>query len=80
MIDLRLTGALAFLQLILGVMSIWLTLKPPEESSCIRAGFNCGKLVKLSPHGTEVLSLTPRHLQANLPKDIWQVLSPDLVF
>ena len=40
----------------------------------------CGKFVKLSVHGTEVSSLTPNHLLPNLPKDIWQIYSSDLVF
>jgi hypothetical protein len=37
------------------------------------------KFVKLFTHGTKVLSLTYRGLQANLPRACWHYFSPDLV-
>ena len=40
---------------------------------------NCGKLVKLSAHGTKVLSLIPHHFHPYTLKDIWRVLVLDLV-
>jgi hypothetical protein len=39
----------------------------------------CGKFVKLFTHGTKVLSLTYRGLQANLPRTCSHYFSPDLV-
>ena len=42
--------------------------------------FQLAKLVKLFAHGTKVLSLTHRHLQAINAKHIWQVISLNLVF
>jgi hypothetical protein len=40
----------------------------------------CGKFVKLSAHGTEVLSLIPLHLHLYTLKDIWPVFDLNLVF
>jgi hypothetical protein len=39
----------------------------------------CGKLVKLSAHGTKVLSLIPNRFHLYNLKDIWPVFKLDLV-
>ena len=58
------------------------TIRPARHPKTAQSPRNpkCGKFVKLSVCGTEVLSLIPRYLQTNLPKDIWQVYPPELIF
>jgi hypothetical protein len=40
----------------------------------------CGKLVKLSAHGTEVLSLIPLHLHPYTLKEFWRFFYLNLIF
>jgi hypothetical protein len=39
----------------------------------------CGKIVKLFPYGTKVLSLIPHHFHPYTLKEFWPVFYPDLV-
>jgi hypothetical protein len=55
-------------------------MRPPREAHSLdRTHRPLWKFVKPFAHGTKVFSLSPHYLQADLSKDIWQVLYPDLV-